>query len=257
VRRYAWLALVVALIATAKIMFSGTGLPQPGARDQTPPAKPNADARLVLPAKQLDLGVIPHDAPTPKTFEVKNAGSDPLQIDDVKTNCGCTVADIQPRTIPPGGTGTLTITVDPARLVGFDVDKTVNIVSNGAKRRDTVTVVGKIDPEFIVDPPLLDLGNIHRGAKKEAQIVMRQAGGELVELKNVKLIGERPGLTLAWNKTPDDVSSSARPQYVIKLTLTPPANQPAGPYIVMLDLETTCKRLHRLRYNITAQIQLQ
>lgn len=47
-------------------------------------------------------------------FRFSNAGGQELVVEDIKTSCGCTVANISPKKVSPGGVGVLRIAFTPA-----------------------------------------------------------------------------------------------------------------------------------------------
>jgi hypothetical protein len=58
-------------------------------------------------AQDMDLGVIKHQVPKTVEFTFTNSGKAPLIISDVKTSCGCTVAEFPKEPIAPGKKGVI------------------------------------------------------------------------------------------------------------------------------------------------------
>ncbi len=77
-----------------------------------PPDQPQPD--IDLPAAEYDFGVIP---PGPgnvsQIFYIQNRGTEPLEISNVVTSCGCTRALLSSSLIPPGTRADLTAIFDP------------------------------------------------------------------------------------------------------------------------------------------------
>ena len=67
----------------------------------TPPPK------LVIPEKTYDFGEQSNQGDVIHKFVVKNEGGSLLKIINVRPSCGCTIANISPRDIPPGQSGTI------------------------------------------------------------------------------------------------------------------------------------------------------
>jgi hypothetical protein len=59
-----------------------------------------------------DFGKVVEDQALTHTFVIRNAGGEPLEIEDVDPDCACTAADYD-HSIPPGGQGSLTLTIRP------------------------------------------------------------------------------------------------------------------------------------------------
>src|SRR5436309_8971536 len=66
--------------------------------------------RLVVPQTEYDAGKRSVEDVVKADFLLRNAGSGPLTILDVKKDCGCTVPTYDP-VIPPGGAGHLRVTL--------------------------------------------------------------------------------------------------------------------------------------------------
>jgi hypothetical protein len=76
----------------------------------------------------VDFGKIPANKPVSAGFTFKNPGMIPLIITEVKSSCGCTVADYTKQPVPSGGQGKITATYD-AKLSGY-FSKTISVYSN-------------------------------------------------------------------------------------------------------------------------------
>lgn len=68
--------------------------------------------------------------PVKHQFTVKNTGTEPLVIEDVKKTCGCTVTEWTKEPIMPGETGTVTAQYNAAKIGYFKKD--VTIISNAS-----------------------------------------------------------------------------------------------------------------------------
>lgn len=75
-----------------------------------------------------DFGEIPIDNPIQVDFSFTNPGMVPLVIKEVKTSCGCTVANYPRQPINSGVKGTISVTFD-AKSPGY-FSKTVTVYSN-------------------------------------------------------------------------------------------------------------------------------
>jgi hypothetical protein len=84
--------------------------------------------RLDMPSARYDFGRIPKRPDVAHVFAVQNTGDADLEIRNLVTSCGCTVAQLSSSVIPPGQRADLTVTFDPdfhetkgqvARLVWF------------------------------------------------------------------------------------------------------------------------------------------
>ncbi|MEE9617496.1 MAG: DUF1573 domain-containing protein [Anaerolineae bacterium] len=69
--------------------------------------------RLDMPSVSHDFGHIYEQWDVTHIFAVQNTGSADLEITNLVTSCGCTVAVISSNVIPPGQRADLTVTFDP------------------------------------------------------------------------------------------------------------------------------------------------
>ena len=77
---------------------------------------------------QADLGTILWKSPTTTSFTVTNRGNQPLLIQHVETDCGCTAAEWPTEPIAAGESATITATYDAAMLGRFH--KSISVYTN-------------------------------------------------------------------------------------------------------------------------------
>lgn len=83
-----------------------------------------------------DLGTIKTDSNVEYTFYIYNIGGKHLRITKVDTSCGCTVADITKKVIPPGDFAMLKTKLDTSIKLG-KIKKTITIYSNDGQHPET------------------------------------------------------------------------------------------------------------------------
>ncbi|MNK05494.1 hypothetical protein D3C87_233770 [compost metagenome] len=79
------------------------------------------------------------------TFIVKNTGTEPLKLEQVKPSCSCSVADFTKDPILPGKTGEIKVHYDTKREGPFN--KSFTVISNAV---DTPTMMLKIKGTVLV-----------------------------------------------------------------------------------------------------------
>ncbi|MDR2469108.1 MAG: DUF1573 domain-containing protein [Tannerella sp.] len=102
----------------------------------------------VADSAMFDFGDINEaDGPVSHTFTVINNGELPLVISRVVPSCGCTSPEWTKEPIPPGKTGAIKATFNPAG-VRNNFTKTINVYSNGKSGRSyTLTIKGNVIPK--------------------------------------------------------------------------------------------------------------
>jgi hypothetical protein len=112
-------------------------------------AKPQPKAVAVDPV--FDGGEVAKGADVRHDFGIKNDGSAPLEITDVRPACGCTVASYD-KTIAPGAVGKVHATVDTLNFQG-PIAKALTVFTNDPDNPQlTLTVKVKVTPFVNVSP---------------------------------------------------------------------------------------------------------
>lgn len=131
-------------------------------------------AQLVAEPTSAAFGVVrlagrkPGDAAPERTVTLRNAGRAPVIVARVEVPCGCLSADVSGNPAPdgrgvakiePGGTATVTLTLDPRRAPAGPLDKVVRVYLPGASGEGValaVPITGRVVPAVRFDPPRLD-----------------------------------------------------------------------------------------------------
>lgn len=105
-------------------------------------ATSNPKATIEWEEMSHDFGEIPYNKPIKVNFSFKNPGMIPLIISDVKTSCGCTVADYPKQPITSGASGTISVTFD-AKSPGYQ-SKTITVFSNSQEGLTKLYIKGVV-----------------------------------------------------------------------------------------------------------------
>lgn len=92
-------------------------------------ASQEAVAKISFDKMEHDFGKIREGEKASYRFRVKNPGTVPLRITDVKPSCGCTVPAWTKDPIPPGGEGFVEVIFDSQGRSGEQM-KTVTVFAN-------------------------------------------------------------------------------------------------------------------------------
>lgn len=87
--------------------------------------------RITATHEEIDCGSVLYESPVSVKFDMRNKGND-LMISDVRTSCGCVVADFPRTTIAKGDSFSINVVYD-ARQLGHFV-KEVAVYSNASDR---------------------------------------------------------------------------------------------------------------------------
>jgi peroxiredoxin len=163
------------------------GRREPGAvkaAEPTPPPAPPITPVAPTPAGQgsgkiafaettHDFGDIWLGDPLEFYFTVRNEGTTPLQITDVKASCGCTAIPDYTKVIAPGETGRVGARLDSTKI-GTDVPvaKTITVSSSDAAQPSTILTIKALVKAFVkIEPKMVNLGNLTSPDQEVSQVV--------------------------------------------------------------------------------------
>ena len=101
--------------------------------------KKTSGPRLEIQPLEHDFGSLPQNEKVVHEFSILNTGTEELEIRRISTSCGCTAALTSDRSVPPGGTTTLKVTLETRKYRGA-IERSVSIASNDSRRVHTVKV---------------------------------------------------------------------------------------------------------------------
>src|SRR5947199_7471002 len=143
--------------------------------------------RIALDEPVFDFGTVDRGARADPSFRVPNRGSATLRLDHVKSSCGCTVAVLSEREVPPGGEARVAVSLDTARLAGRTT-KTVNVYTNDPEAPVVgLSLAGQVVADLVLAPQAPYLGHISRGEATRREVIVtagrpgRRSAGERVE----------------------------------------------------------------------------
>ena len=207
-----------ACVLSAIAVFSGLALFSAFAVAESLPGP-----KIVVTPPNVDLGSVSDDVKSKATFTIKNAGKADLIIYDVKTTCGCTVANLSSKKIAPGETAMLDAYYDSHngngqvhRFVNVHCnDRTTEYVSLGI----TANVIPKPAPDLtlsaynvtglLLAPGGKDTRTINIASSGQQDLVIQEvtaSSGVTAELGDVKINPAQTakvGVTLKTGNTSD------------------------------------------------------
>lgn len=95
-----------------------------------------------------DFGNVDLNSENAYSFEFKNTGTEPLNIENARGSCGCTVPNWPREAIMPGETGTIDVVYRPNKgQAGHPQEKTVTITANTEPANTIVKIKAFVNPE--------------------------------------------------------------------------------------------------------------
>jgi hypothetical protein len=124
-------------------------------------------AKIQFDTALHDFGSVTEGEKLTHSFTVKNAGTQPLVIDQVRTSCGCTAAALKTKEIPPGGTGQIEVSFETSGRAGAN-QKTITVTSNDkSKPSATLEIKATVEQLLGFEPRYVRLTTDYGTAKSE------------------------------------------------------------------------------------------
>ena len=145
-----------------------------------------ATPKLVVEPPAFDFGEAPQGETVRHTFSFSNQGDEPLNIEKVKSSCGCTAALLSAKTLAPGESGELQANFDSTRFSGA-VTKTISLYSNDPTQPVMqLQVKGIVREALSVVPAQINLGAVTTGKTAVAQATLKNQSDSDLRLENVQ-----------------------------------------------------------------------
>ncbi|MGC8917002.1 MAG: DUF1573 domain-containing protein [Thermoanaerobaculum sp.] len=216
------------------------------------PAAPEAKPAAEFPEKIKDFGVVTKGEKIRAVFEVRNTGTAPLDINQVRPTCGCTVAEFD-RTIPPGGKGKVVAEVDTTDFTG-PISKAVLVYTNDPAL-PSVTLVVKADVQAFIDvvPRSFVRFNVLQGEPAEEKVVLVPA--QPVDFKVLGVDTGAAPVTASFRKLEGSEVIQGRnlPQW--EVTFKVPANAPEGPINQKVTVKTSAEKSPNVTVTLTGVVR--
>jgi hypothetical protein len=133
----------------------------------------NASARVQaqFPERIYRFEPVPEGRMVQHDFKVINRGDAPLNILEAKATCSCTEISYD-KTIPPGGSGVISVHLNTEGDGGRDAHVAVNIVTNDPEQPESQLVItGAVEKVLDIQPPIVKLeGPVGRMLKQTVLI---------------------------------------------------------------------------------------
>ena len=207
------------------------------APEVTPTAAPEPSGpqpRIEFENPVCDFGEVWQGASADCVFKLRNTGDADLHIADVKSACGCTVAEIAKKTLAPGEAGEIKATF---RSAGYrkKVDKRITVISDDPKQpKSNLTITGIVKVPVDVQPRFI---TVSRGRP------------ETVETRDIRITPIEPkGFRIlktegapSWVRCTDPKPAPNQPG-VWLITVTVGPDLPLGRLNASLNINTNDKR---------------
>ena len=125
----------------------------------------------------------------PAEFIFTNTGGADLVIQEIRATCDCTEAKAEPKTVKPGESGKILVTLDTAYRTG-DLDKEIILKTNDpAHPETTLHLVGKVYQPLTFKPSPLFFDALMPGAEAIQDATLMNTGKGPVTINKIQVTG--------------------------------------------------------------------
>ena len=221
---------------------------------QAKPA-PNADKSkptIDIPAKIKDFGTVPKGEKIKAVFDVRNTGTAPLELTQVRPTCGCTVTSFD-HNIQPGATGHVVADVDTSAFNG-PISKAVLVYSNDPATPQVNLVIKAEVKAFIeVRPRPFIRFNALQGEPASNAVTLVSADGSNFKVTGVETNGSQLQVTYEPAPEKERFVDAKGSQWRVNVTL--PADAPEGMINSKVEIKTTSPKAPVVTVNVNAVVR--
>ncbi len=205
----------------------------------------DAKPSIFSPAPEFEFGSRDNEEKVDHSFTVINVGTAELKITDVKTTCGCTVAELKKKQLAPGEETSIDVTLNLKGKQGPQ-QKQITVMSNDpATPAYKLTLKGEAVPAVLVEPALANFGRV-LDAQPAPQVVTIKANQEGLSF-NVT------GVQLAEKEFTQELKTiTAGKEYAIEVSLA--EGLPAGVYSGVMSVTTDSPKRPSIPIRVNAQV---
>jgi hypothetical protein len=150
------------------------------------PAYALASPRITFPDTAFDFGQIYQNKVVNHVFTFKNTGDEVLNINEVKTSCGCTAAVTSNKTIKPGESGQIKITFNSAHRKDKQT-KAIYVRSNDPDKpfiQLTIEALVKVDLDAV--PSNVFFNQVKPDQVATQEVVLKNIGQETISILSIE-----------------------------------------------------------------------
>lgn len=145
------------LVFSAVLLSAGAAVALPPPLPAGPGFTPNASsskAQASFSKTTHDFGVVWDHKEVEITFPFTNEGTEPLEIRDLRSTCGCTVPALEKTEYAPGEGGEITVIFNPHNRSGLN-QRTVTVTTNDAQGAYRLAIRAEVKPVLEITSPFL------------------------------------------------------------------------------------------------------
>jgi len=200
-----------------------------------------------------DFGVVAHGALLKHTFKFTNIYKVPLDITEVKGSCGCVKGEASVKTLQPGASANINVTMDARSFNGPKSAKVFVYVGPKFVSVATLTLSANARGDIAFSPSEIDFGNLQRGQTPSKTIDVEYTGA-LADWRVVEILKSAAApFDLKVEELPRPVNAPARRGYRLSATLK--ADAATGSFKQEVILKTNNAATPIEKFNVLGNVQ--
>lgn len=220
------------------------------------PSGEGAPPQIAVDTEEFDMGLVAADDFTFRDMPIYNKGEQPLVISNITTQCPCTTGEMVDDTIPPGGTGTMRIRLDPNIVQGYTSRKVLTIHSNDPVHPNIrVAVNAKLEGALeFSDNAIAFPEPIQQGQSGQHSIRITQTTKEPITITDTTLRGAPQGMSLDVKLVPGNERANADfPEWEVIVAIGP--ETPSGNYEPIAEIRYDEGRTLKKSFAVRATVE--
>jgi hypothetical protein len=199
-----------------------------------------ADLRAQLKADPSSLAFGRRQQEQVVAAEVKltNAGATALEITGVLADCSCTVATPEKRTLAPGETTLLKISVETRAYQGV-LHRKIHVQTSAGELTIPIELTVSLFKSWLLEPSTIVIAPSQKGREAEMEVTLQYTGGEKAELGKIVC-------SPSWLEAVAESADGKR----FRIKLTKHADTPAGNFTVKVVVPTSDPVEPSLTFNV-------
>lgn len=131
------------------------------------PAEAGARGALVFEKTNIDAGKFPEGQEVPVAFPVRNSGSAPVRIANIRTSCGCTAAGENPSVLEPGAEDVINVVFRTHGRRGRQHSNITVETDDPGQAAYQLRLALEVTQDVYLGEPMIDLGVLPPGEGAE------------------------------------------------------------------------------------------
>ena len=227
--KQAFLALIIVSLASVSAFAQDSSMNPliPGGNSAPPGHAPKAVASDPL----YDFGSALEGTMVKHTFTIKNVGQGYLDIQGVKTSCGCTTGDPSKMHVAPGDTTDIAVAFDTHFQKGHQV-RTITVATNDPNNPQVaMTMQGIVKRQVEAVPGEVAFGDVKRGTEETKELLVNDLNPARGTFSVGPVSNSNSSIKVEQLKRPD-----GKPGALIRVSLL--KTMPVGPFDDSIKITT-------------------